>query len=131
MRVLLHLPNVRCRLPQGSNKSIRLGAPLLATGQAACGIAATPLHKAASVRPIVLTACHTQQPPLNVACVTSDLRQASVAHSRHSVLPVPVGDSNNACWPCGKRGEAAASVRPCLQAAIFRSAHPRCPLQHT
>lgn len=24
-----------------------------------------------------------------------------MAHSRHSVLPVPVGDSSNACWPCG------------------------------
>ena len=33
-----------------------------------------------------------------------DCCQASVAHSRQSVLPVPVGLSSNAFWPCKQSG---------------------------
>ena len=62
-------------------------------------------------------AAHTPLPPLDArlhavpplvssrrTCLASDWRQASVAHSRQSVLPVPVGLSSSACWPCGGGG---------------------------
>mmetsp|Transcript_29403 Transcript_29403/g.78610 ORF Transcript_29403/g.78610 Transcript_29403/m.78610 type:complete len:125 (-) Transcript_29403:226-600(-) len=47
-------------------------------------------------------ACASQEVRAAVARCWCDLRQPRLAHSRQSVLPVPVGDSNSAFCPASR-----------------------------